>query len=92
MSSCFSIKFSEVSRTPWLSLSVPTANFTKNTLPSVLDKYSKHGFEPLGSYVTELGSGEYIKQEEYSLAETDYIYVSVNNFSQGEIDLVDCVF
>lgn len=88
----FIISLHELIHTRLLSARTQTCFFSKYQLPAFRKKYGKNGIEYLGQYVKELRSGEYIAQSEYSLIETNYVYVSVNNFSKGEVDLSDLVF
>ncbi|MBA4312215.1 MAG: restriction endonuclease subunit S [Chlorobiaceae bacterium] len=88
----FVIKMEDITRTPWLGVRPFTCYFTKQALPDFIKKYSAKGYERLGKFVLTLRSGEYIPKDNYASAETNYVYLSVNNFSKGYLNLTECTY
>lgn len=86
------INTSEITNTSWLSLRPFTCYFSKVELPNFIKQYCNKGFSPLNHYVNSLRSGEYIKKDNYSLLETNYVYLKVGNFSKYEIDLKEITY
>lgn len=88
----FLASLSELQRTYWLSLREDTWRFLREDLPNLLEVYFPSGYVRLGEFVLSLRSGEYIEKASYSDEETEFAYVSVNNFSSETPDLDDIVF
>lgn len=88
----FQANLSEIQRTNWLSLREDTCQFLREELPSFLNNNFRNRYLRLGEFVLSLRSGEYIEKASYSNEVTDYVYVSVNNFSAEIINFDDIVF
>lgn len=88
----FTASFSELHQTYWLSLREDTYRFLRQDLPSLLEARFPSGYVRLRDFVRSLRSGEYIEKASYSDHETEFVYVSVNNFSAETPNLDDIVF
>ena len=86
------VRTADVVKTGWLSMRPFTCYFANYELPLFIENHCKQGFEALGRCVLSLRSGEYIAKDNYSITETDYIYLTVGNFSKGDLDLTECTF
>jgi len=88
----FLASFSELQQTYWLSLREDTYQFLHGDLPDFLQRHFQSGYVRLRDYVRSLRSGEYIEKASYSDHETEFVYVSVNNFSTETPNLDELVF
>ncbi len=88
----FVITTSDITNTKWLGIRPFTCHFTKYELPQFKRTFCVDGFDILGKFVLSLQSGEYMPKDKYSITETNYIYLSVGNFSKGDLDLTECVY
>jgi len=86
------ISLSDVSNTFTLMLRHDTAYFIKNELPEFIDKKCKNRYLQLRDYVKRLRSGEYIPKNPYSGTETNYVYLTIGNFSGEAINLEELTF
>lgn len=87
-----SYKFSDISRTNWLSTRSYLCRFLEKELPLFLKENLKNRSIPFSKYVNKIRSGEYIPEKYYSSEETNFIYLRVNNISSNELNLEEPVF
>lgn len=69
-----------------------TTYFIKNEIPNFIKDKCNNNYVQLGDYVKRLRSGEYIPKNTYSDKETNYVYLTIGNFSGEEINLDELTF
>ena len=85
-------RFSNLSKTNWLSTRVYLCRFIEDELPLFLKENLKGKYIPFSRYVKKIRSGEYIPKKYYSSEETNFIYLRVNNISSEELNLEEPVY
>ena len=88
----FIVSLSDIAKTKWLSTRTSTCYFSTYELPTFLSKLSSTGYTILDDFVENLREGEYIPKKYYSLTETNYVYLSVGNFSRGEPNFNEIIY
>ena len=86
------ISFKNISETPWLSSRPFTCNYIEKELPHFLSTQLKGNYDLLGNKNFAIRSGEYIAENYYTEDKTNYIYLSVRNFSGFKMDLINSNF
>ena len=85
-------KFSNLSKTTWLSARPYLCRFVEDELPLFLKENLKNKYTSFNKYVKHIRSGEYIPKRYYSSDEIDFLYLRVNNISSNELNLKDPIF
>lgn len=82
----------ELSRTFSLIARHDTHFFLDQELPEFLDRVGRERTVPFRSYFKSLRSGEYIPKASYSDRETDYVYLTIGQFSGPQVSFEDLTF
>ncbi len=85
-------RFSNLSKTNWLSARTYLCRFIEDELPLFLKENLRGQYIPFSRYVTKIRSGEYIPKKYYSPDETNFVYLRVNNISSNELNLEEPIF
>jgi type I restriction enzyme S subunit len=85
-------KFSDISKTNWLSTRTYLCRFIEDELPLFLKENLKSQYIPFSKYVNKIRSGEYIPKQYYSSDETNFVYLRINNISSNELNLEEPIF
>jgi len=85
-------RFSNLSKTNWLSARTYLCRFIEAELPLFLKENLKGQYIPFSRYVTKIRSGEYVPKRYYSSEETSFVYLRVNNISSNELNLEEPIF
>lgn len=85
-------RFSNLSKTNWLSTRTYLCRFIEDELPLFLKENLKGQYIPFSRYVKKIRSGEYIPKRYYSSEETNFVYLRVNNISSNELNLEEPIF
>jgi len=78
------VEFKDVSKNYSLRSDTTYYSFVQKTLPSTLSKV-KYPILRFADFIKAINNGKDIKKEGYSLSETRYIYLTVNNIKKYEI-------
>jgi restriction endonuclease S subunit len=81
----------ELSRTFSLNIRPDTHYFLKHELPEFKESLSNAPV-PLRKYVSRLRSGEYIPKASYSDSETEYVYLTVGQFSGSSVSFDELTY
>jgi len=85
-------RFSSLSKTNWLSTRTYLCRFIEDELPLFLKENLRGQYIPFSRYVKKIKSGEYIPKKYYSLEETNFVYLRVNNISSNELNLEEPIY
>ena len=83
---------SEIARTFTLVLRPDTHYFIEHDLPEFLASLSDTDIIRFRNYFKRLRSGEYIPKDSYSDSETDYVYLTIGQFSGEYVSLENLTF
>ena len=85
-------RFSNLSKTNWLSTRTYLCRFIEDELPLFLKENLRGQYIPFSRYLKKIRSGEYIPKKYYSSEETNFVYLRVNNISLNELNLEEPIF
>jgi Type I restriction modification DNA specificity domain len=85
------IKPSELAKTFTLIARPDTHVFLDRRLPEYIGSLA-HGSSALGASIAHLRSGEYIAKASYSEHETEYVYLTISQFSGAEVRFSDLTY
>ena len=85
-------RFSNLSKTNWLSTRTYLCRFIEDELPLYIKENLQGRYIPFSKYVKKIKSGEYIPKKYYSSEETNFVYLRVNNISSNELNLEEPIF
>ena len=81
----------EINKDYWLRCDPQFHAFTKLELPSTLNEFV-YPTKPFGQCIKSISNGKDIGKEDYSISETRYVYLSVNNIRKHEIIFNDIIY
>lgn len=92
MANSIKISPTDLTRTFTLIARHDTHHFLNEILPDFLDSLSNDSVVKFRNYFNGLRSGEYIPKNSYSDNETEYVYLTVGQFSGKSVDLSELTF
>lgn len=85
------VKFNEATKDYGLRLDPRFHNFAKRELPDTLKTF-KFPVIKFGKFIYRITNGKDVSKDKYSIGETNYVYLTVNNIKKYEIVFNEIIF